>query len=122
MTNHVARLYAVSLALVVLFLTWAVVAARPWAASAAEQQDPRIVALERREAKLRRKSVRVERQVKRRFAAYEVRLRKRKRAIAVIEAADASAAAAAPVASSASAAPPSVGVVSLPPVTSTSSS
>jgi hypothetical protein len=124
MTDHVARLYAVSLALVVLFLTWAVVAARPWAATAAEQ-DPRIVALERREAQLRRKSVRVERQVKRRFAAYEVRLRKRKRAIAAIEAANAnaSAAAAVPAASAApSAAPPSVGVVSLPPITSTSSS
>lgn len=123
MTNHVARLYAIALALVVLFLTWAVVAARPWAATVAEQ-DPRIVALERREAKLRRKSARVERQVKRRFAAYEVRLRKRKQAIAAIQAANASAAAAAPVASSASAsaAPPSVGVVSLPPITSTSSS
>ena len=122
MTDHVARLYAVSLALVVLFLTWAVVAARPWAATAAEK-DPRIVALERREAQLRRKSVRVERQVKRRFAAYEVRLRKRKRAIAAIEAANATATAAAPAASAApSAAPPSVGVVSLPPITSTSSS
>jgi hypothetical protein len=120
MTDHVARLYAVSLALVVLFLTWAVVAARPWAATAAEK-DPRIVALERREAQLRRKSVRVERQVKRRFAAYEVRLRKRKRAIAAIEAANATATA--PAASAApSAAPPSVGVVSLPPITSTSSS
>ena len=120
MTDHVVRLYAVALALVVLFLTWAVVAARPWAATAAEK-DPRIVALERREAQLRRKSVRVERQVKRRFAAYEVRLRKR--AIAAIEAANASAAAAAPAVSSApSAAPPSVGVVSLPPITSTSSS
>jgi len=122
MTDHAVRLYAVALALVVLFLTWAVVAARPWAATAAEK-DPRIVALERREAQLRRKSIRVERQVKRRFAAYEVRLRKRKRAIAAIEAANASAAAAAPAVSAApSAAPPSVGVVSLPPITSTSSS
>ena len=122
MTNHVARLYAVSLALVVLFLTWAVVAARPWAAAAAEQ-DPRIVALERREAKLRRKSIRVERQVKRRFAAYEVRLRKRKRAIAAVQAANASAAAAAPAVSSApSAAAPPVASVSLPPITSSSSS
>jgi hypothetical protein len=121
MTNHVARLYAVALALVVLFLTWAVVAARPWAASAAEK-DPRIVALERREAKLRRKSVRVERQVKRRFAAYEVRLRKRKQAIAAIQAANASAVSAAPSASAPSAAAPSVAPVSLPPITSTSSS
>ena len=114
MTDHVARLYAVALALVVLFLTWAVVAARPWASSAAEK-DPRIVALERREAELRRQSVRVERLVKRRFAVYEARLRKRKRAIAAIGAANARAAAA-------PSAPPSVGVVSLPPITSTSSS
>ncbi|MGH3024726.1 MAG: hypothetical protein ACRDNI_13790 [Gaiellaceae bacterium] len=123
MTDHVPRLYAVALSLVVLFLTWAVVAARPWAATAAEK-DPRIVALERREAELRRKGARVERRVQRRFAAYEVRLRKRKRAIAAVQAANADAAAAVPAAPAApaAAAPPSVGVVSLPPVTSSESS
>lgn len=127
MTNHAARLYAVALALAVLFVTWAVVAARPWAATAAER-DPRIVALERREAQLRRKSVRVERRVQRRFAAYEKRLRKRKREIAAIQAANAEAAAApvsAPAASPAAApaaAPPPVSVVSVPPVTSSESS
>lgn len=118
MTNHVARLYAVALALAVLFLTWAVVAARPWATAAAAEKDPRIVALERREAKLRRQSVRVERTVERRFARYEARLRKRKRAIAAVQAANASALVAAPSAPAA----PAVGVVSLPPVTSSSSS
>ena len=123
MTNHAARLYAVALALAVLFVTWAVVAARPWAATAAER-DPRIVALERREAQLRRKSVRVERRVQRRFAAYEKRLRMRKREIAAIQAANAEAAAApvsAPAASPAAApaaAPPPVSVVSVPPGTS----
>ena len=127
MTNHAARLYAVALALAVLFVTWAVVAARPWAATAAER-DPRIVALERREAQLRRKSVRVEHRVQRRFAAYEKRLRNRKREIADIQAANAEAAAApvsAPAASPAAApaaAPPPVSVVSVPPVTSSESS
>lgn len=127
MTNHAARLYAVALALAVLFVTWAVVAARPWAATAAER-DPRIVALERREAQLRRKSVRVERRVQRRFAAYEKRRRMRKREIAAIQAANAEAAAApvsAPAASPAAApaaAPPPVSVVSVPPVTSSESS
>ena len=136
MTDHVARLYAAVLALVVFFLTWAVVAARPWAEEAAAEKDPRLVALERREARLRRESARVERLVQRRFAAYEVRLRQRKREIAAIQAANAAAAATVPVAASgsvSSAAPspsaapaaspaPSVGVVSLPPVTNTSSS
>ena len=121
MTNHVARLYAVALALAVLFLTWAVVAARPWATAAAAEKDPRLVALERREARLRKQSVRVERLVERRFARYERRLAKRQREIAAIQASNASAAAAAPAASPAAAAP-SVGVVSLPPVTSSSSS
>ncbi len=123
MTNHAARLYAVALALAVLFLTWAVVAARPWAATAAET-DPRIAALERREAQLQRKSVRVERRVQRRFVAYEKRLRKRKREIAAVQAANADAAAA-PVSAPAvapAAAPPSVSVVSVPPVTSSESS
>ena len=127
MTNHAARLYAVALALAVLFVTWAVVAARPWAATAAER-DPRIVALERREAQLRRKSVRVERRVQRRFAAYEKRLRKRKREIAAIQAANAEAAAApvsAPAARPAAApaaAPPPVSVVAVPPGPSSESS
>ena len=125
MTNHVARLYLVALALVAFFLTWAVVAARPWASAATAEKDPRIVALERREARLRRESVRVQRLVNARFARYEVRLGKRREEIAAIDAANAAASAApAPVASSTSAAPaaPSVGVVELPPVTNTSSS
>jgi biopolymer transport protein ExbB/TolQ len=122
MTNHVARLYAVSLALAVLFLTWAVVAARPWATAAAAEKDPRLVALERREARLRKQSVRVERQVERRFARYERRLAERQREIAAIQASNADAAAAAAPAAATSASAPSVGVVSLPPVTSSSSS
>jgi hypothetical protein len=128
MTNHVARLYLVALALVAFFLTWAVVAARPWASAATAEKDPRLAALERREARLQRQSVRVQRVVNARFARYEVRLRNRREEIAAIEAANAATAAApAPVGSSApstSAAPaaPSVGVVELPPVTNTSSS
>jgi hypothetical protein len=137
MTNHVVRLYAVALALAVLFLTWAVVAAKPWATTAVEK-DPRLVALERREARLRKQSIRVNRVVKRRFARYERQLRARKREIATIEAANAAAAAAASaapvssggstaVSSAAATAPtapavPSVSVVDLPAATSSGSS
>lgn len=108
MTNHVAKLYAVALALVVFFVTWAGVAARPWAT---EAEDPRLVALERRELRLRRERARVQRVLRQRVAAYQVRLNARQREIAA-----ARAAAPAPVAA------PSVGVVSLPPVTATRSS
>ena len=125
MTDHVARLYAIAIALAVFFSTWAVVAARPWAA-AASAKDPRLVALERREQKLRRQSVRVQRVVKRRFAAYQARLKQRQAEIAAVQAANASAAAA-PSASSGgggggggSVSAPSV--VSLPPVTSSGTS
>jgi hypothetical protein len=113
MTDHVARLYAAALALVAFFLTWAVIAARPWAAEAAAD-DPRVVALERREERLRRESARVERKVERRFAAYRTRLAERQRVIAAVPDATAPSAPAPPA--------PSVGAVSIPPVTSTRSS
>jgi TolA-binding protein len=118
MTDHVARLYAVLLSLVVLFVTWAVVAARPWAAEAATK-DPRLVALERREERLQRQSVRVKRIVERRFANYEKRLRERQAAIAALQGANTTApAGAAPAAASA----PSVSVSALPPLTQSGSS
>ena len=130
MTDHIARLYAVALAICVFSLTWAVVAAKPWAH---EEKDTRLVALERREAKLRRESVRVQRLVERRFATYRVRLSERQQLIAAVGSANA-AAAASPVASAAPAASapvpaaapapsaPGVSVVSAPPVTATRSS
>ena len=129
MTNHVTRLYAIALALAVFFCTWAVVAARPWAAD--PPKDPRLAALERREERLRRKSIRVQRIVNRRFAAYRVRLKQRQAEIAAVNAANAAAAAATPVAvssgsssggggGSAPVAAPSV--VSVPAVTQTRSS
>ncbi|HEX2045198.1 MAG TPA: hypothetical protein VHF23_06190 [Gaiellaceae bacterium] len=126
MTDHVARLYAAAIAIVAFFVTWAVVAARPWAEPAAPS-DRRLVALERREERLRRESIRVQRVVERRFAAYRVRLAERQQQIAAAQAATAtpapsvSAAPAAP-APAAPAPAPSVGVVSVPPVTSTRSS
>jgi cell division septation protein DedD len=135
MTDHVARLYAVALALVVFFGTWAMIAARPWAHEAAASDDPRLAKLERREERLRRQSVRVQRIVNRRFATYRRELRARRAEIAAVEAANASVAASAvssvssvSSASSGGSAPaapaaaPSVGVVSLPPVTATRSS
>ena len=50
MTSHVGRLYALALALVVFFLAWAAIAARPWATAT---PDPRLPALGAREAQLR---------------------------------------------------------------------
>jgi hypothetical protein len=54
MTSHAGRLYTLALALVVFFLAWAVVAARPWGRAAAP--DPRLQALNVRAAQLRREA------------------------------------------------------------------
>jgi hypothetical protein len=53
MANHTARLYALALGLIVFFLAWAVVAARPWGATST---DPRLRALAVREAQLRQEA------------------------------------------------------------------
>ena len=45
MTDHTARLYALVAAVLVFFVAWAAVAARPWAHSSAARPDPRIQAL-----------------------------------------------------------------------------
>ena len=129
MTDHVARLYAGALALLVFFVVWAVVAARPWAE--AGETDPRMAALERREQKLMRESRRVNEVVQRRFATYRRRLARRRKEIAAAEAAAAAVPAApatagtvppGPAAPGPAAAPPPVAVTAAPPVTSTGSS
>ena len=129
MTNHVGRLYAISLALFVFFLTWATVAAHPWSARATPRADPRAAALAARQLQLRRESVVVARIVRRRWAIYQKQLRRRQQQIAVVNRTNVAAARQAQLAASAARlagpaclAAPSVRVVSLPPVTVTRTS
>jgi hypothetical protein len=111
MTSPTGRTYATALTLFTFFLTWALVAARPWPSTAASTPDPRLQALAVREQKLRRESIATQRIVKRRWAAYQAQLAERNSQLA---AADAAAAAAPPT--------PSVQIVSQPAATATSSS
>jgi hypothetical protein len=67
MTSHTGRLYALALALVVFFLGWAAVAARPWTATA--KPDPRLQALAIRQAMLRQEAKLVAQIVAQRKAA-----------------------------------------------------
>jgi hypothetical protein len=106
MTSHHGRLYALALALVVFFLAWAVIAARPWATASA---DPRLRALAVRQAQLQHQAKLVQKVVKARWARYRVQLKARRAQIARVNAA---AAAAAAQAATAAAAP--VQVVNLP--------
>ena len=114
MTSHVARLYAAAGALVVFFLAWAVVAARPWAAPAA---DPRIAALSARELRLQQESLAVKQLIDRRWTAYRIALAARQRTIAAAQQRSL-ASSPAPAASSS----PAVRVVTLPPLTITRTS
>ncbi len=115
MTNHVVRLYALACSLLVLFATWAAIAAQPWTSSA-PKADPRWAALAGREQRLRQETVVVQRVVARRWQVYRVRLAARRREIAAATRQRAA------LASAPAPAAPSVRVVSLPPVTVTRSS
>jgi hypothetical protein len=67
MTSHGPRLYAVALAIVVFFLVWATVSARPWAnapvvstATVAPASDSELAALQARERALKKQIVAVQ--------------------------------------------------------------
>jgi hypothetical protein len=115
MVSHTGRLYALAFALVVFFLAWALVAARPWATAAA---DPRLKAQAAREARLRNEARLVNRVVAQRWVLYRRELHLRNTQIASVRARAtqlASASIAAPVSGA-------VRVVTLPPLTITRTS
>jgi DNA-binding transcriptional MocR family regulator len=114
MTSQHGRLYALALALVVFFLTWAVVASHPWATASA---DPRLRALAIRQAALQHEAKLVQKVVAARWARYRVELKARRAQIARVNAAAAAAAAAATAQVATAAAPAAAGpvqVVNLP--------
>jgi hypothetical protein len=135
MTNHVVRLYALAAALLLFFMTWAAIAARPWASHASAKADPRWAAMATRERALRHDAIAVRRVVNRRWRVYRVQLVARKRVIssalrrhqqalaaARAAAATVSATSSAPSYSGSSGSAPSVRVVTLPPITITRTS
>ena len=111
MTDSSHRLYAVVIAVVVFFVSWAAVAAKPWATA---KPDPRLAALSQREQRLRADAKLVQKVVDQRLAAYRMALRARKAQIATAQAR--SLQVAQPTAA------PAVRVVNLPPLTITRSS
>jgi hypothetical protein len=112
MTDTSHRIYAVAVALAVFLVSWAAVAARPWATT---EPDPRLAALARREQHLRADAELVRQVVDRRMAAYRVALRARQARIAQTRSHALGAA-------QATTPPPTVRIVTLPPLTVTRSS
>jgi hypothetical protein len=116
MTNHVVRLYALAVSMLVLFLTWAAIAAHPWASNRAAA-DPRVAALQAREQRVRQEAIVVRRVVAGRWRRYRVALTVRQHQIATAQHQQRQA-----LASVAATSAPSVRVVSLPPLTITRTS
>jgi hypothetical protein len=83
MTSSLGRVYAITLAIVVFFLSWAVIAARPWVRAPEAKTDPRIAALNARERTLRKDAVEIRAIVQKRWAVYQAQLVRRKHLIAV---------------------------------------
>jgi hypothetical protein len=137
MTNHVVRLYALAISLIVFFAVWLAVSTHPWpqaGTASTPAVDPLVAQLNARERHLRAETRRVNLIVKRRFSAYHTSLVRRNRANtaarahhnALLAAAHRAALAAtrastAPVYANAVAAP-AVRIVTLPPVATTRTS
>ena len=88
MTNHVARLYALAISLIVFFAVWLAVSAHPWlhAPAATSAGDAQIVRLKARERHLRAETRRVNLIVNRRYAHYRRALAHRRRVNAALRA------------------------------------
>lgn len=77
MTNAVGRFWAVAVALVVFFILWAVLAAKPWV-SAAAPADPRLSALQAQEQKTQTRALAAQQTLNKRWAAYRSALVRQK--------------------------------------------
>ena len=139
MKSHSLRLYVGAVTMLVFFVLWAVIAAKPWAKAATRpEKDPRLAALDRRQRRLEHEARLVKVALDRRWREYRARLQRREAQIRRLNRRHAEeVAAAAQVASSYAATvgsyggsaaarvvtlPPQVKVVTLPPATAPSTS
>ena len=84
MRSHALRLYVFAITLLLFFVLWAVIAARPWT-TARSGVSPALKALEARERHLRHEAFVVERTVRRRWARYRRQLHMREAEIRTLE-------------------------------------
>jgi hypothetical protein len=75
MAKSIGRFWAIAVALVVFFVLWAVVAARPWVSSSGTSlTDPRLAALQAREQKIQNQAIAAQQTLNKRWAAYRAAL------------------------------------------------
>jgi hypothetical protein len=86
MGSRTLRLYVAAVTLLVFFVLWAMIAAKPWASAAARPvRDPRLAALDRRQRRLAREAQLVKGGLDRRWREYRQRLRRRQAQIQELE-------------------------------------
>ncbi|MGZ4386079.1 MAG: hypothetical protein ACXVZO_04065 [Gaiellaceae bacterium] len=83
MSGTLGRVYSIATALVVFFVAWALVAAKPWV-STKPAADKRLAALDQRQRQLRAESIAVRKLLAHRWNAYKVAYAKREREIAAV--------------------------------------
>jgi ABC-type protease/lipase transport system fused ATPase/permease subunit len=106
MTSGLGRIYAIAAAIVVFFLSWAIIAARPWVQAPEAKADHRLAALDQRERRLRNDAVAINAIVQKRWNVYHAQLVQRKHQIAARKKAQAAAARAVQIAQQQAAAQP----------------
>lgn len=87
--NSFGRSISITFAIFVFFFFWAIIAARPWTEEPKLKTDPRILALDARETRLRHDAAQVNMIIKRRWNTYQAQLKMRKRQIAHVRTAQA---------------------------------
>jgi hypothetical protein len=81
-TNAIGRFWAIALALVVFFILWAVLAAKPWISSGTPA-DPRLSALQAREQKVQNRALAAQQTLNKRWAAYRSALLRQKGSLTI---------------------------------------
>jgi hypothetical protein len=76
-TNTIGRFWAIAVALVVFFVLWAVLAAKPWVSSGTPA-DPRLTALQAQEQKTQNRALAAQQTLNKRWAAYRSALTRQK--------------------------------------------
>lgn len=95
MTSFIARFWATALALVVFFIFWAALAARPWV-SAGTTSDLQLAALQAREKKVQTQAVAAQQTLNKRWAAYRAALLRQRGSLTAAQRAQLAAAPAGP--------------------------
>jgi hypothetical protein len=94
-TNVIGRFWAVAVALVVFFVLWAALAAKPWVSSGAPA-DPRLSALQAQQQKTQNRALAAQQTLNKRWAAYRSALVRQKGALTAQQRAQIAAAPAGP--------------------------